>query len=156
MSNLAPELAERLNGCAVLPPMNDDKPCRQERSGEPGRRRAAADRNGDRDDDDPKSEPSRRRTRDRFELLNGFVDFTAGKLNRSELLVWLTLYRDTRDELARTAQADIARRTGLGERTVRWALDRLEGRGLLAVVQRGGLRRGPSTYRVRPLEKPPG
>ena len=98
--NQTPQLAERLTGCAVLPPMHDDKP-RQERNGEPGRRRAAAGRDLDPDDDEPKGEPSRRRTRDRFEVLNGFVDFTAGKLNRSELLVWLTLYRDTRDELAR-------------------------------------------------------
>lgn len=145
----APLLAERLTGCAVLPPMATDRPQRQEH---------AAPVAG-RVDDGPagkttKPKPERRRTGDRFELLNGFVDFSAGKLSRSELLVWLTLYRDTRDGIAKTGQADVARRTGLGVRTVRWAIGRLEGRGLLIVVRRGGIQRGPSSYRVRPLEKP--
>lgn len=153
MNQFAPRLAEQLAGCAVLPPMPDDQPARRE---------LAAPAAGRADDDPattttkPQGKPDRRRTGDRFELLNRFVDFTAGKLTRSELLVWLTLYRDCRDGTSKTAQADLARRTQLGERTVRWALDRLERRGLLVVVHRGGLRRGPSTYRVLPLAKPTG
>lgn len=155
MNDAAPKLAERLAGCAVLPPLTDDRPRRDSLPPDSPHARtldaAAAGRTAT-----PKGKPDRRRTRDRFELLNGFVDFTAGTLNRSELLVWLTLYRDSREGIARTAQADLARRTRLGERTVRWALGRLERRGLLAVVHRGGLRRGLSSYRVGPLEdKPP-
>lgn len=151
MNDAAPKLADRLAGCAVLPPMPTDRPQRQEHAAPVAGR---VDDQPARDDTKPKRKPDRRQTRDRFELLNGFVDFTAGTLSRSELLVWLTLYRDTRDGIAKTGQADVARRTGLGERTVRWALGRLERRGLLVVVRRGGVQRGPSSYRVRPFEKP--
>lgn len=88
----------------------------------------------------------------RFADLNAFVDFTAGTLERSELLVWLTLFRDCRDGIARTGQADIGRRTRLAERTVRLAVKHLAERGLLEIVRRGGVSAGPSTYRLRPLE----
>jgi len=153
MNDAAPKFADRLAGCAVLPPMADNLPqCREPAAPVVGR----ANNEPARDKANTKRNPDCRPTRDRFEMLNKFADFTAGKLNRSELLVWLTLYRDTRDGIAKTGQADLARRTGLGERTVRWALDRLERRGLLVVVRQGGLRRGPSNYRVQPLEMPTG
>lgn len=90
---------------------------------------------------------------DRFAVLNAFVDFTAGTLNRADLLTWLVLYRDTRDKTAATSQADIARRTGLAKRTVQLAMNRLETAGLLKRVHRGGLRRGTSRYRVSGLGK---
>ena len=62
------------------------------------------------------------------------------------------LFRGTKpDGIARTGQVDIARRAGINERTVRRAIRRLEKRGLLVVVRRGGLSKGPSAYRVRPL-----
>jgi hypothetical protein len=101
----------------------------------------------------PKGKAAPRTARERFRTLNTFVDFTARTLRRNELLVWLVLYRDTRDGVARTAQADIARRIGASKRTVMRAIHRLTELGLLAVVYRGGLRRGPSAYRVRPLAK---
>lgn len=85
---------------------------------------------------------------DRFALLNGFVDFTLARLTRSEIAVWLILYRDSRNDVARTSQADLARRGGLSERGVRDAIQRLKAKGLLSVVRRGGLRQGPSSYRV--------
>lgn len=70
----------------------------------------------------------------------------------NEIAVWLVLYRDTKqDGTARTSQADMARRVGTSDRTVRRALDKLERRGLLKVTYRGGIGRGPSAYRVRPL-----
>lgn len=93
----------------------------------------------------------RRPTAERFAMLNSFIDFTLGTLRRNEIAVWLVLFRDTRDGIARTGQADIARRIGASDRTVRRLIDRLSKCGLLDVVYRGGLRRGPSSYRVRPL-----
>jgi predicted ArsR family transcriptional regulator len=86
--------------------------------------------------------------------LNAFVDFTAGELTRAELLVWLILYRDARDGVARTSQADMAHRAGCSVKTVRRAVDRLRQRGLLRVTYRGGVGRGASAYRIRaiPLE----
>lgn len=151
MNNPTPKLAEGLAGCAVLPPMTEDRPRRNAMPTEAahdGTPHAAA-----RKPTTTKGKTDRRATRDRFELLNAFVDFTAGRLTRSELLVWLTLYRDTRDGIARTAQADLARRTGASLRSISLAIARLERLGLLVVVQRGGLKRGPSSYRVRPLGK---
>ena len=90
----------------------------------------------------------KRQVQDRFGVLNAFADFTAATLTRGELLVWLVLYRDTKDGTAATSQADIARRAGLCKRTVISALQRLESAGLLKRIHRGGLRRGTSRYRV--------
>jgi DNA-binding transcriptional ArsR family regulator len=90
---------------------------------------------------------------ERFAVLNAFVDFALAELNRREIAVWLVLYRDTRDGTARTSYDDLARRAGLDRRNVGRALRQLEGRGLVKVVYRGGLRRGVSRYRVRGLPK---
>lgn len=82
-------------------------------------------------------------------MLNSFVDASLRDIGSSAAVVWLVLFRDTRNGLARTAQQDIARRTGLTARTVYSALKRLQGCGLVRVVRRGGLNRGPSVYRLR-------
>ena len=114
------------------------------------------------DDDEPdatgtdkaKRKTNERRAGDRFATLNAFCDFTLRELTRAEIAAWLTLYRDTKpDGLAKTSQADIGRRTGLNVGTVKRAVARLCRRGLLTIVHRGSLRRGPSTYRVRPLTR---
>jgi hypothetical protein len=84
-------------------------------------------------------------------VLNAFVDFTMQELSRAEALVWLALYRDTKDGTAQTSQSDIARRAGENVRTVKRAIAGLHRRGLLVLVHRGSLRRGPSTYRLPPL-----
>jgi DNA-binding MarR family transcriptional regulator len=99
----------------------------------------------------------RRRSGDRFRTLNTFVDCTLRDLGRNELAVWLVLYRDARDGIAQTSQADLARRTGACDRTVRRALARLAERGLVEVVRRGRLQDGPSAYRLHPVEpdRPP-
>ncbi|MBI2433928.1 MAG: GntR family transcriptional regulator, partial [Candidatus Hydrogenedentes bacterium] len=84
-------------------------------------------------------------------MLNAFVDHTLATLLPSDAAVWLVLYRDTTNGIARTAQADIARRAGVSRRTVARALIRLGVLGLVQVVRRGGLNRGLSSYRVHPL-----
>src|SRR5206468_3441661 len=91
---------------------------------------------------------------ERFGVLNAFVDNTMGGLSRSEIIVWMILYRDTKDGTARTSQSDIARRGRMSRRTVIRALQRLEAAGLLEVIYRGGFHRGPSRYRVRGLARP--
>ena len=126
-----------LEGCAVLPPMHQ---------GNGSHRRPQCDTSK------AKGKPVRRKTGDRFAVLNAFVDFTMQELTRAEALVWLTLFRDTKpDGLARTGQADLARRAGVNVRTVKRTVASLHHRGLLVLVYRGSLRRGPSTYRVRSL-----
>lgn len=91
-----------------------------------------------------------RRHSGRFAVLNGFVDGVMGTLPRAAALTWVTLYRDTKpDGLARTAVADLGRRVGCDRRNVIRALRLLVDLGLLEVVQRGGLGRGVSAYRVK-------
>ena len=89
--------------------------------------------------------------KERFALLNAFVDFTMGELPRADIIVWMILYRDSKQGAARTAQADIARRGKINRRTVGRSLRRLASRGLLTIVHQGGFRRGVSLYRVRGL-----
>ena len=91
------------------------------------------------------------KTKERFALLNTFVDFSMGELSRAEIVVWMILFRDSKEGIARTAQADIARRGKIDRRTVGRSLRRLASRGLLKIVHQGGFRRGVSLYRVRAL-----
>lgn len=95
-------------------------------------------------------------TASRFATINAFLDASLRELNFAEAAVWLLLWRDTKPSgLATTGQADLARRSGVSTRAVRSAIVALQERGLLVVVNRGRLQSGPSTYRVRPLAKPP-
>ncbi len=112
---------------------------------------AADDETCARGEDKAKGKATRRRTGDRFATLNAFVDFTLRDLTRNELAVWLLLWRDTKTGTARTGQADLARRAGISDRTVRRAIESLRRRGLLKVTYRGGIGRGASVYHVRPL-----
>jgi hypothetical protein len=96
----------------------------------------------------------KRQARDRFRTINAFLDATARVLPPSASLVWLLLWRDVKpDGLARTSQADLARRSGLCLRTVKMAVKTLGAKGLLVAVSRGDLRRGPSAYRLFPVAK---
>lgn len=101
------------------------------------------------------SKPSKAKgkAKGRFHDINTFADFSLASLDRGEIAVWLLLWRDTKDGTARTSQADIARRAGITDRSVRRAVASLERKGLLIVAYRGGLNRGLSVYRVRPLGK---
>jgi hypothetical protein len=133
---------QRLTGCEVLPPREDleQRESRNNTAGGSGNKETK-----------PKETANRGKAAGRFAVLNGFVDFTLADLRRNEIAVWLILYRDCRDGIAQTSQADIARRAGVSDRTVRRALTQLESRGILKAVHRGGLNRGCSSYRVSPL-----
>ncbi len=129
-----------LEGCAVLPPMHRG-------NGSPRRHQG--------DTSKAKGKPSRRKTADRFAVLNGFVDAGMVGLSKVEALTWLVLYRDTRDSTACTSEENIAGRVGCSKRAVVKAVGRLRRRGLLVQVFKGGINRGPSRYRVLPTPKPP-
>lgn len=102
-----------------------------------------------------KGSKPKRPTGERFQTINAFVDMTLRDLDRNELAVWLLLWRDTKPNgLAKTSQTDLAKRAGVSTRTVERAVRRLLNRGLLQLSRRGGVNRGPSTYRVVAL--PPG
>jgi DNA-binding transcriptional ArsR family regulator len=109
------------------------------------------------DRQEPAAEPKRRTRSERFGVLNAFADAGMADLTGAETKVWLILFRDTkRTGVARTGQADIAHRAGLEPRTVRRALSSLEAKGMVVVVRRGRLNRGPSVYRVHPIDTPCG
>ncbi len=99
----------------------------------------------------PRTNPTtRKRSGDRFAEINGFIDFTLASLTPSAIAVWLILWRDTKPNgLARTGQADLARRAGVTPRAVRKALTMLTAAGLVRVVRKGRIGAGPSSYRVR-------
>lgn len=124
-------------GLGALPPMNPAL-----RTGRPKHGKATSGKQTD---------PKRKAAADRFLVLNAFVDCSLAKLSRSEIAVWLVLYRDTRDGTVRTSQENIAKRSGTSVRHVKKALARLTAAGLLTVVFQGGLNRGPSRFRVNPL-----
>jgi len=102
-----------------------------------------------------KGKAGRRKTADRFAVLNAFVDGGMAGLSRVELATWLVLYRDTRDGIARTSTTSIAQRIGCSKQAVVDAVGRLRRRGLLVRVFKGNNIRGPSVYRVWPMPKPP-
>jgi hypothetical protein len=87
----------------------------------------------------------------RFRTINNFLDYSARALTPTESLAWVILWRDSRDGLARTSQSYLADRAGINQRTARRAIDKLCEVGLLPRVRRGGVGRGPSVYRVRPV-----
>jgi DNA-binding MarR family transcriptional regulator len=94
----------------------------------------------------------KRASRLRFETLNAFVDAGMAALARSELAVWLCLFRDTKQNgEARASLSDLARRCGIDRQTAARAVSGLAKRKMLRVVNRGGLNRGPSAYVVFPF-----
>lgn len=99
--------------------------------------------------DGKKDEAKRKAVANRFSDLNKFVDATMRDLTPSERTVWVVVFRDVRDGIARVSQSDIATRSGLTQSTVSLAIKRLVDRGLLRVVHQGGFRKGLSTYRIR-------
>ena len=102
-----------------------------------------------------KGKPARRKTGDRFAVLNAFVDAGMVGLSRVETMTWLVLYRDTRNGTACTSMKNIATRIGCSRQAVKNAVKKLCRLGLLIQVFRGSNLRGPSVYRVWPTPNPP-
>jgi len=103
------------------------------------------------------AKPKRTETSNRFHQINTFVDCSLVDLSRSEALTWLVLWRDTKpDGTARTSMGDIARRIGSSRTAIVTAVKKLQQRGLVALIFKGGINRGPSVYCVQPLSKPNG
>src|SRR5258708_31918698 len=72
------------------------------------------------------------RAKGRFGEINGFIDVTLADLPRSELVVWLILWRDCKpDGLAQTSQAEMARRGGMTTKAVKLAVRSFKAKGML-------------------------
>jgi DNA-binding MarR family transcriptional regulator len=96
------------------------------------------------------SAPTKKPKANRWQQFNGFVDLTMQTLTPAEVRVWLVLFRDVKATgQAKTGQTDLARRTGLSVRMVRYALTSLVKKDLVKVVRQGRLGQGASVYKVR-------
>jgi DNA-binding phage protein len=91
---------------------------------------------------------SRSAKSDRWATYNQFVDSTLRDIGEAESKVWLILFRDVRNGLARTGMSDIARRAGLSRRGVVKAIAGLKRRRLVEVITRGSVNGSPNSYRV--------
>ena len=65
--------------------------------------------------------------------------------------VWLCLFRDSRNGVAKSAQVYVAQRCGLKRPTVSTTIGELEALGLVVTIHQGGVNRGLSWYRVSGL-----
>jgi hypothetical protein len=120
-----------------LPPMDDGPPPKE--SHHNGRKGKPAD--------------VKAKVGERFGVLNAFVDVALADLTRAEIVVWLILYRDTRDGVVQISWDGLANRGGLNRRHVGRAIASLKDRGLIKLVRRGGVQRGSSRYRVQGLPR---
>lgn len=85
----------------------------------------------------------------RFTVLNRFIDESVRLLTNAEAATWFVLFRNVKPNgLACMAHSQIAEKLGCDRRTVARALKKLEAKGLITVVKRGGLNRGSNVYRV--------
>jgi hypothetical protein len=74
---------------------------------------------------------------ERFQVLNDFVDLGLSQLSRSEIAVYLILFRDTKPTgLARTARTELARRGGMSDRQASRGLNSLIRRGAVHVIRK--------------------
>jgi hypothetical protein len=128
-----------VTGADVLPPMvpRKSKPARLEAAGKQESRAAAIP-----------SVIRSTKSQERFKMLNRFIDDIMGSLSPSQVKVWLCLYRDSRDGVAKSAQDYIAKRCGLKRPTVSTTITELEQLGLVETIHQGGVNRGFSWYRV--------
>ncbi len=94
----------------------------------------------------------RRYTLERFQVLNAFVDHGLADLSRSEIAVYMILFRDTKPTgLARTSRTELARRGGMTERQASRALNKLIDRGAVHVIRKATGRRA-ALYSLYPFE----
>jgi biotin operon repressor len=147
-----------LPGCSTLPPMDGPSTCHRPagtaqdtRAGRNTGAESATPAKADR-----KTAQGRNRDRravlskGRWRMLNEFIDAGGADLRPNDWRVWMVLFRDAKGDTARTSQKYVAKRLNLDRKTVGRAVKRLQAAGLLDVLHRGGFRRGPSTYRLRP------
>ena len=100
----------------------------------------------------PHKKPTKR-DGNRWNELNQFIDVTLRELTPAQTAVWLTLFRDERKGVSKSAQTYIAERCGLSRESVSRAINELERRGLVQTLHQGGLNQGLSWYRVKALNK---
>lgn len=87
-------------------------------------------------------------TGERFATFNTFVDQIMRDLSPVEALVWVVMFRDSRDGQCKASSQDLARRTGRSLRAVKDAVQRLQRVGLVKAVTLSRHKGYASTYAV--------
>ena len=88
--------------------------------------------------------------RRRWALLNRFVDEGMASLERSDVAVWIVLFRHAgADGVTSVSKSRLASVTGQDPKTVTVALRRLAGAGWISRLRRGGPTDGCAVYRVQ-------
>jgi hypothetical protein len=97
------------------------------------------------------------RSKLRFERLNAFVDYGADDAGLKPLtrLVWLVLYRHTRDDKVTVGIDILVKGTGLKRRAIQYALQELTEKRFLKTIRKGGLGKGLTTRRIAPISMAP-
>lgn len=127
-------MTTRLPGTKVLPPLEIGQECHS-----PNMKQAQM----------PKSDGRlRHKARGRWLALNTFLDRTARHVRSTDAMVWIVLFRDARNGVARVSQQYVADRLGVCRKTVGRAAKRLVQLHLLEIIRSGGFRRGTHTYRL--------
>lgn len=84
----------------------------------------------------------------KIDFWNAFVDRALPYIPHLDSLVWMSLLRHSWDGVVTRSHGRLAKDTNVSERTIRRAMDRLENKGLIRVLKRGGLRVGASTLQL--------
>jgi hypothetical protein len=93
----------------------------------------------------------------RFGLYNAVVDYAIRDMHRSELVVFLILWRHAKaDGTVSASIADLARRGGCSRRTIQNEIKRLITKRLLGRIKRGTLEGGPTHWRLVKPDPPEG
>lgn len=99
--------------------------------------------------------PEEGRLTKKIKALNRFVDETQGGLDPSTALVWLTLFRYAWNGVAEVSQSTIAKKMGVGTKTVQRGIEKLVALKLLKITRHGGNGRGCNRYQLGLQVLPP-
>lgn len=102
----------------------------------------------------PSLEKKSTKYHERWMLFNRLIDVEQRRLTDSEFRVLLTLFRDSKNGIARTAQSDLAKRTGKCRGTIVRAIKKLIEKDIIEIVTQGGLfgpegQKEVSQYRIK-------
>jgi hypothetical protein len=101
---------------------------------------------GDGPDASPVSEEGR--LTKKIKAFNRFIDETQRGLDPSAALVWLTLFRQAWNGVAEVPQSTIAKKLGVGTKTVQRGIEKLVALKLLTITRHGGNGRGCHKYQL--------
>lgn len=110
-----------------------------------------ASEGADRDDGggpDTAPAPEEGRLTKKIKALNRFVDESQRGLDPSTALVWLTLFRHAWNGVAEVSQSTIAKKMGVGTKTVQRGIEKLVALKLLKITRHGGNGRGCHKYQL--------